>query len=85
MSKGAPLPAPHTAELATRAKVRKRGVSLQTIRDEGTRANGTLMTIFQTAKKLNISVQITYDVYDYVFNRLSNKFEISSLAKLIRE
>ena len=53
MSKGAPLPAPHTAELATRAKVRKRGMSRQ--RNEGTRANGTFITIFQTAKKLIVT------------------------------
>ena len=42
----------NAAELAARAKVRKRDVSLQTITDEGTKANDTLMTIVQTAKKL---------------------------------
>src|SRR5674536_373595 len=45
----------NAAELAARAKVRKRDVSLQTITDEGTRANDTFMTIVQTAKKLSVS------------------------------
>ena len=69
----------NAAELAARAKVRKRDVSLQTITDEGTRANDTFMTIVQTAKKLKVSA------YDYIFDRVSNAFEMLSLAKLIRE
>jgi hypothetical protein len=69
----------NAAELAARAKVRKRDVSLQTRTDEGTRANDTFMTIIQTAKKLGVSA------YDYIFDRVSNKFEMLSLAKLIRE
>jgi hypothetical protein len=69
----------NAAELAARAKVRKRDVSLQTRTDEGTRANDTFMTIVQTAKKLGVSV------YDYIFDRVTNKFEMLSLAKLIRE
>ena len=69
----------NAAELAARAKVRKRDVSLQTITEEGTRANDTFMTIVQTAKKLGVSA------YDYIFDRVSNKFEMPSLAKMIRE
>ena len=69
----------NAAELAARAKVRKRDVSLQTITDEGTRANDTFMTIVQTAKKLSVSA------YDYIFDRVSNTFEMPSLAKIIRE
>ncbi|MDR7665775.1 hypothetical protein RG963_08325 [Methanosarcina sp. Z-7115] len=69
----------NAAELAARAKVRKRDVSLQTITDERTRANDTFMTIVQTAKKLSVSA------YDYIFDRVSNTFEMPSLAKLIRE
>jgi len=69
----------NAAELAARAKVRKRDVSLQTITKEGTRANDTFMTIVQTAKKLNVSA------YDYIFDRVSKTFEMTSLAKLIRE
>src|SRR5660398_25324 len=45
----------NAAELAARAKVRKRDVSLQTVTDKGTKANDTFMTIVQTAKKLDVS------------------------------
>ncbi|MCO5382869.1 MAG: transposase [Methanosarcina barkeri] len=69
----------NAAELAARAKVRKRDVSLQTKTDEVTRAKDTFMTIVQTAKKLSVST------YDYIFDRVSNTFEMPSLAKLIRE
>jgi len=69
----------NAAELAARAKVRKRDVSLQTITEEGTKANDTFMTIVQTAKKLGISA------YQYICDRVSNKFEMPSLAQLIRE
>src|SRR5674536_395620 len=48
------------------------------IRDsKGTKANDTFMTIVQTAKKLGVSA------YDYIFDRVSNKFEMLSLAQLI--
>jgi hypothetical protein len=72
---------PHNnaAELAARAKVRKRDVSLQTITVEGTKANDIFMTIVQTARKLRVSG------YDYIFDRVSDKFEMPSLAELIRE
>ena len=69
----------NAAELAARVKVRKRDVSLQTVTDEGTKANDTFMTIVQTAKKLGVSA------YDYIFDRVSNTFEMESLAQLIRE
>jgi hypothetical protein len=69
----------NAAELAARAKVRKRDVSLQTVTDKGTKANDTFMTIVQTAKKLGVSA------YDYIFDRVSNKFEMPPLAQLIRE
>ena len=68
----------NAAELAARAKVRKRDVSLQTITDEGTKANDTFMTIVQTAKKLGVSA------YQYIWDRVSNKLEMPSLAQLIR-
>src|SRR5665647_291786 len=67
------------SEVAKQLKVRKRDVSLQTITDEGTRSNDTFMTIVQTAKKLNVSA------YQYICDRVSNKFEMPSLAQLIRE
>ncbi|AKB36021.1 hypothetical protein MSSAC_1891 [Methanosarcina siciliae C2J] len=67
------------AELGARAKVRKRDVSLQSVTDEGTRANDTFMTIVQTARKLSVSA------YDYILDRVSNRCEMISLAKLIQE
>jgi hypothetical protein len=69
----------NAAELAARVKVRKRDVSLQTVTDKGTKANDTFMTIVQTAKKLRVSIN------DYIFDRVSNKFEMPSLAQLIIE
>ncbi|WP_141241692.1 IS66 family transposase, partial [Methanosarcina spelaei] len=69
----------NAAELAARAKVRKRDVSLQTITEEGTKANDTFMTIVQTAKKLDVSA------YQYICDRVSSIFEMPSLAQLIRE
>jgi len=69
----------NAAELAARAKVRKRDVSLQTMTDKGTKANDTFMTIVQTAKKLDVSA------YDYILDRVNNKFEMKSLAQLITE
>lgn len=69
----------NAAELAARAKVRKRDVSLQTITEEGTKANDTFMTIVQTAKKLGVSA------YQYICDRVSGTFGMPSLAQLIRE
>ncbi len=69
----------NAAELAARVKVRKRDVSLQTVTDKGTKANDTFMTIVQTATKLSVSA------YVYIYDRVSNKFEMTSLAQLIRE
>jgi len=45
----------YAVELAARAKVRKRDMSLQTITEEGTKANDTFMTIVHTVKKLGVS------------------------------
>ena len=67
------------AEFGARVKVRKRDVSLQTVTEEGTKANDAFMTIVQTAKKLGVSA------YDYIFDRVNNAFEMISLAELIRE
>jgi len=58
----------YAAELAARAKVRKRDVSLQTITEEGTKANNTFMTIIQTAKKLGVIA------YQYMCDRVSSTF-----------
>ena len=69
----------NAAELAARAKVRKKDVSLQTITEEGTKANDTFMTIVQAAKKLGVNA------YQYICDRVSDTFEMTSLAQLIRE
>jgi len=66
-------------ELGARVKVRKRDLSLQTVTEEGTKANDAFMTIVQTARKLGISA------YQYMFDRVSKTFEMPSLAQLIRE
>ncbi|AAM30869.1 conserved protein [Methanosarcina mazei Go1] len=73
------IPLHNNAEFAARATVRKRDVSLQTIIDEGTKANDNLMKIFQTPKELGMST------YQYIFDGVSNKLEMLSLAQLIRE
>ena len=67
------------AELAARAQVRKRDVSLHTITEEGTQANDTFLTITQTCKKLGVNA------YDYIFDRVSKKFELPSLAEIIQK
>ncbi|MFZ2070072.1 MAG: transposase [Halobacteriota archaeon] len=66
------------AELAARAQVRKRDVSLHTMTEDGTKANDTFLTIVQTAKKLGVSA------YEYIHDRVSKRFHMPSLAKLIR-
>jgi hypothetical protein len=47
--------------------------------EEGTKANGTFMTIVQTAKKLGVSA------YHYMCDRVGGTFEMPSLAQLIKE
>lgn len=66
------------SELGARAQVRRRDVSLQTKTEEGTKASDTFLTIVQTAKKLGVNA------YDYILDRVSNKFELPSLAEIIK-
>jgi FtsZ-binding cell division protein ZapB len=66
------------AELGAREQVRKRDVSLHTMTDEGTKASDTFLTIVQTANKWGVSV------YDYIHDRVSKNFKMTSLAELIR-
>ncbi len=66
------------AELGARAQVRKRDVSLHTMTEDGTKANDTFLTICQTAKKLGVNV------YEYIYDRVSKRFCLPSLAELIR-
>lgn len=65
------------AELGARTQVRKRDVSLHTMTEDGTKANDTLLTIVQTAKKLGVSA------YAYIYDRVSKRFRLPSLAELI--
>jgi regulator of replication initiation timing len=66
------------SELGARAKARERDVSLQNKTDEGTKAADTIRTIVQTAKKLSVNA------YEYIFDRVSKRFKLPSLAEIIR-
>ncbi len=65
------------AELGARVQARARDVSFQTRSDAGTKIKDTFMTINQTAKKLGVSF------YDYIYDRVTQRFELPSLADLI--
>lgn len=67
------------AELGAESQVRKRDVSLHTMTEEGTRVLDTFLTLRETAKKLNVNL------YDYLFDRVSRTYAMSSLADIIRE
>lgn len=67
------------AELGARVQARKRDISLQTKNAKGTKSKDTLMTIIETAKKLGVNT------YYYIYDRLSGKYEMPSLADLIKQ
>jgi hypothetical protein len=67
----------NNSELGARAEKRKQDVSLHTRSEEGTRAKDTFMTIVETSKKLCVSA------YEYIFDRVSNKYELPNLSTLI--
>lgn len=69
----------NAAELAARAQVRKRDVSLHTMTSEGTQANDTFLTITQTCKKLGVNA------YEYIHDRVSKTLKMPPLAQIIRE
>jgi len=69
----------NAAELGARVQARARDVSFQTRSEKGTKIKDTFMTINQTAKKLAVSF------YDYVYDRVSGRFELPSLADLITQ
>ena len=66
------------AELAARVQARKRDVSLHTMSLAGTQSQDTFLTIVETAKKLGVSA------YDYIYDRVSKRYRLPSLAELIR-
>ncbi len=69
----------NASELAVRVQVRKRDVSLQTRTKEWTDAKNTFLTIVETARKLWVNI------YDYIYDRITQKYEMKSLADLIND
>lgn len=69
----------NAAELAARVEKRRQDVSLQTKSKKGTEAKDAFLTVVQTAKKLGVNI------YDYISDRISKKFNMSSLAELIAQ
>lgn len=68
----------NTSELGARRQARYRDISLQTKNAKGTEAKDTHMTITETAKKLYVNT------FRYLYDRISGKFEMPSLASLIK-
>jgi len=66
------------AELAVRRKVRKRDISLHTMSTKGTEVQDAFMSVVETAAKLGVNA------LDYLFDRITNKYQMTSLADLIR-
>ena len=69
----------NAAELAARVEKRRQDVSLQTKSKKGTEAKDAFLTVVQTAKKLGVNI------YDYMSDRISKKFNMPSLAELIAQ
>ena len=69
----------NASELGARSQARYRDISFHTMTEKGTQAKDTFMTIIETAKKLSVKA------YDYIRDRVSKKFDMPSLASLIRE
>jgi hypothetical protein len=69
----------NAAELAVRARVRKRDISLGPRTAEGVNAWDTGMTLVETAKKLGVSF------YHYIKDRISGAMQMPSLARMIEE
>jgi len=67
----------NTSELGARTQARYRDISFHTMSKKGTEAKDTFMTIVETAKKLAVNT------YHYFYDRISNKYEMPSLASLI--
>ncbi len=67
----------NSSELAARVEKRRQDVSLQTKSKAGTEAKDAFLTIAETAKKLGVNI------YDYIADRISKKFDMPSLASLI--
>ncbi len=68
----------NTAELDVRRKARKRDISLHTMSLKGTQAQDAFMSVVQTATKLGVNA------FEYLLDRLTRKYEMTSLADLIK-
>jgi len=69
----------NASELAARVQARTRDVSLHTMSENGTQIKEAFMTLSQTALKLGVRT------YEYVYDRLSGRYQMPSLAELIRQ
>jgi hypothetical protein len=69
----------NTAEIAARCQARKRDSSFHTMSQKGTQAKDTFMTIVETAKKHGVNV------YSYLYDRITKKYTMPSLAILIKQ
>lgn len=65
------------SELGARFQARIRDINFQTISPNGTKSKDTFATIVLTARKLKVNV------YQYIYDRVTKKFEMPSLAELI--
>ena len=63
--------------LGTRFQARIRDINFQTVSLNGTKSKDTFATIVQTARKLKVNF------YQYVYDRVTKKCEMPSLAELI--
>ena len=68
----------NASELGARVSARRRDVSLHSWSERGVRAMDIFTTLVQTSKKLGISA------FDYFRDRLSQAFELPSLAESIQ-
>ena len=69
----------NASELAARRQARARDISLHTMSEAGTKVKDAFMTVSQTAKKLGVRT------YEYIQDRVSGEFKMTSLADLILE
>lgn len=67
----------NSSELGARVQARIRDINLQTICENGTKSKDTFATIVQTAKKMGVNI------YQYIYDRVSKKYEMPSLAEMI--
>jgi hypothetical protein len=67
----------NASELGARVQARIRDINFQTVSENGTKSKDTFATIVQTARKMSVNF------YQYIYDRVTKKFEMPSLAKLI--